>query len=344
MEIDKDIMSSIGYGTTNKIENRTTINDIFYKKDKCGVFILHFSDGSYYVGQALDIPKAYTRIKREHHDITHISYKNVKPEHQTEQKIHAIQMIEKKHQLRNITLSSFPKPEHEFDLIITPEEQAIWLSEANPVPSYTLTTPHNSLRYKYKACFQKLMADEFFNDKILPVMKKYVALCIPEPYKTQIDYWGCTCFPDGHGDEDKLEVYSRINLYWQEVFSAGQIVVRDKTRPLFTWHLSKKSYSLLTVNEKEAKFIKIYSIKFSDHFYEKGGEDQFKITVHSTEDALALLDDRLIVNSIKQFNLRNMRRGPQVYARYHCMDLADLIMLGSNAADKTLALALGVEP
>ena len=53
---------------------------------------------------------------------------------------------------------------------------------------------------------------------------------------------------------------------------------------------------------------------------------QLQYILRFLKEALTLLDDEIAIKAMKQFNLRNMRKGAHVYARYHCMELADLLM------------------
>jgi len=48
--------------------------------------------------------------------------------------------------------------------------------------------------------------------------------------------------------------------------------------------------------------------------------------LYDTSEALDLLEDDLFVESIKLFNLRNMRKGGLIFAYAHCMDLADQLL------------------
>lgn len=47
-------------------------------------------------------------------------------------------------------------------------------------------------------------------------------------------------------------------------------------------------------------------------------------------DFLNFLDDALMLASIKEFNLRLMRKGGCIFNRYHCFDLADQALRTDN--------------
>lgn len=320
----RDIMSTLRMETYKKIEGRPSIVDVFHQKDRCGIYLLRFDGDEYYVGQSKNIPGRYVQHRGKHKDITHIMFKSIKNEWLDVEEADAIGRLESHVKLRNIRLMSAPELESDLDGIYPREEQDQWLNSVSTSPNYMIRTPEKSLRDRYTRRFHELSKDKFFFDSILPVMKKYVSLCIPEPFLTEISFWGCSCLPGGHSNPQDIEIYSRINIYWQEVFTVGKIL---KTKePIFSWHLSKKELFSLSKQEIKSRFGHIASLVGADDHYKTGGQDQFNLEVFSTEDAMKLLDDKMIIDSMKLFNWRNMRKGASNNADSHCMDLADLLL------------------
>jgi hypothetical protein len=66
---------------------------------------------------------------------------------------------------------------------------------------------------------------------------------------------------------------------------------------------------------------KIKTLIYNDHYYIRGGPDQFTIEVKGVNDAIKLLSNDKVVAAIKTFNLRQMQKGATVYSKYHCLDL-----------------------
>ena len=60
--------------------------------------------------------------------------------------------------------------------------------------------------------------------------------------------------------------------------------------------------------------------------YAPGGPDQVRLGIAGSKSALSLLKRPEIVYSIRLFNLRLMRKGPNTFNRYHCLDLADKLV------------------
>lgn len=322
------LLSELGFGNTRKVSGRNSITEIIRGNDKCGVFVLHFivnaDNHEYYIGMSEDIPKRYQQIRADNDDIEYISFKQVKKTFQENEKLRVIAAFEKQFTIRNIAQASRPATESQLDIHISQSEQSVWLSSITPAVDKSKRQVNNTLREKYSRRFSKLNDNPYFHSHVLPVLQKYVSRCIPEPYRTEISFWGCSCLPDSHPDTENFEVYSRIDLFWQEVFTIGQDL--KEKYPVYSWHLKKSKIKNLSDYGRNEEFSEIETYDCDDHHYPKGGSDQFNVWVNSLDDALAILDIPIFLESIKEFNLYNMRRGAQVYAPNHCMDLADLIL------------------
>lgn len=64
------------------------------------------------------------------------------------------------------------------------------------------------------------------------------------------------------------------------------------------------------------------NIDFVENNYRAGGVDQVSMyfsDLNEVEDIL--LTEPIVVKSIKEFNLRLMRKGPTIFSKYHCFDL-----------------------
>ena len=61
--------------------------------------------------------------------------------------------------------------------------------------------------------------------------------------------------------------------------------------------------------------------------------DQFYIRVTGLKDALNLINDPIVVQSIKTFNLRQMQKGATIYGKYQCIDLAIDILTSRQSSN-----------
>jgi len=56
------------------IQGRASIADLFPPGKRCGLYILHFTNGEIYAGQALDVTRRYVQHRKVHSDIERISF------------------------------------------------------------------------------------------------------------------------------------------------------------------------------------------------------------------------------------------------------------------------------
>lgn len=220
--------------------------------------------------------------------------------------------------LRDISLTSLSQiSDCELDEIISPAQQRQWLASSNPQIAICERINDPRLRFRTKDRCAQLLNNKDFIINILPVMQKYVKLCIPEPFKTEITFWGCSCLPI----YNPLKIiYSRINLRFQEVFTAYHDV--DSQTNIVCWHVARSPFTKVHLDE----IYKIGDIELDGHKYPSGGEDQFRICAYDLKTALNLLDDPIFVYAAKKFNLARMRSGAQPYSRFHAPKLADELL------------------
>lgn len=318
-----DCLRELGFQCTLYFVDGSKIDRMFLYDDRCGIYVLHFSDGAFYAGQAIDVVKRCKQHLKMYNDVVALSFMCVDRDNLDEVEKSSISLLEKSFVLRNISLMSDPKGARDFGGLFPIDDQESWLLNGG-VLKYTQRIENSLQRYKYARRFSKLMEDKWVVDEVLPVFKKYVQTCIPEPFLTELSYWGCSCLPGG--GERGYKVLSRVNIYWQEVFT---VAIKQKIDEfLFSWHIARSVFDG-TYSKIYKKYAHVRTLWCDDHFYRTGGTDQFNVTVLSNADALSLLDDNTFVQACKTFNLRNMRKGCLTYASSHCMDLADLLLEGA---------------
>jgi hypothetical protein len=85
----KKTLSDLGFTETFAIEGRASIADLFKPNKRCGIYVLHTSNGEHYAGQAIDVTRRYVQHLKTHNDIVKISFKRVpqKKLNQEEQKV-----------------------------------------------------------------------------------------------------------------------------------------------------------------------------------------------------------------------------------------------------------------
>lgn len=320
--IVKKVLEEYNFPVFNWVYCRPTVADLFKPDKRCGIYILRFRDNQFYVGQAIDVIRRFVQHTKVHDDIQEISFKTFSETELNNIEQEIVKILErKKIKLRNISLTSIPKGDTDLDLIIPYDQQQFWLTSnfENKLNEYCTDQP--DLQEKYFRKFQRLIKRDDFNSSAKPFLIEYFKKCVLQPTKTELSFWAITCLTKAFLDLSNVAI-CRLNLFWCEVLT---IWIDDYKNINYTFHLTK---SLLT--KEYLKSLKLKSLFIDDHYYKRGGPDQFSIEVQGLEEALKILQDENIIFAIKTFNLRQMQKGATVYGRYHCIDLAKLILTGNR--------------
>lgn len=298
--------------------SRPTIADLYKPDKRCGIYVLRFRNEQYYVGQTVDIIRRYIQHSRVHNDIQEIAFKDFHKIDLNKIEEELIKILESKNVLlRNISLTSIPKGESDLDLIIPKEEQQSWLLNNITHELQTQIINDPSLHSKHAKKVSQLINRPDFKTSVYPFLIEYLKKCVIQPAKTELSFWSLTCLVKAFRQGREIAL-CRINFYWCETI----VIWLDNENNLnYNFHLTK---SLLT--DDYLNSLNIKSLTFNDHYYIKGGPDQFKLSVKGIEDALLVLKDSRIISAIKTFNLRLMQKGATVYGIHHCIDLAKYLL------------------
>jgi hypothetical protein len=318
MGITNDLLSAHGFTKAHWVEGRASVADLFGKTRRCGIYLLHFRNGEYYIGKAVDVVRRYNQHSKRHDDIQQISFCRSGHRELNDHERKAIGSFERAGvTLRNISFMSAPTVESDFDMVMTPAQQLSWL--ANPKLSDFGGTrpvdPEQRRRYQRRYTeFRRMSAA----DEAIHLLRVYAQKCIPVLRSSEMSFWCCSCLPGG---ENRVPVYSRINVSWQEV-----LTVYENAGLCFSWHVALSPLEQAFGQGLETLQRKLPFVQVEKHYYESGGTDQIALSTRGVRDALRLLDNDAFVQAARTFNLRLMRKGACTFSRYHCMDLADQLM------------------
>lgn len=293
------------------VQGRASIADLFPPGKRCGLYILYFTNGEIYAGQALDVTRRYVQHRKVHADIEIISFRRVARYRLNDEERGLIWSLEQSgHCLRNITFTSIPKGESDFDLIMSVEEQNRWLQDLSYVDFGGSRVANPELRRKYSKKFESFTAMPR-SSEVIDTLRSYVQEGIPAFQRSEVSFWCVSCMP-GRG------VYARINIYWQEVLTVS--VAENEL--WLSVHMADSPFVSLSDEAVALLFERHPTVGLWDHQYKPGGPDQVAFTLPASA-ARSFLSDPEVLPAIRLFNLRLMQKGACIYSRYHCMDLAD---------------------
>lgn len=315
-----DTLNKFGFSRPCFIQGRASVADLFRPKRRCGIYVLHFTTGEFYAGQAVDVVRRYVQHSKNHGDIEQISFKRVAPDRLNEAEREVIWTLEKNDvSLRNISLTSIPKGESDFDLLMPVKEQDRWLKNIDLIDAEGTRVSDPELRRKYRRKFEIFSRQEFSPD-VISALRRYVSVGIPTIRRGECSFWSCSCMP-AYQKRDVV-IYSRINIYWQEVFTA----YAHHGTLRFSAHLARSSLEKALRGSLSRLEHRYAGLTVKDHKYQPGGSDQVNIVVHGVGTILKVLQDTAVIGAVRLFNLRLMKKGACMYNRNHCFDLTDALM------------------
>ncbi|MGB8646216.1 MAG: GIY-YIG nuclease family protein [Anaerolineae bacterium] len=313
------MLQGLGFSESTVVEGRESIADLFRPNKRCGIYVLHFANDEYYVGQAVDITRRYVQHRHNHQDICELFFKQVQQQDLNESERSAIWAFESAGAiLRNITFVSVPRYESDFDLIMSPTQQESWLSDLAFVDSEGKRPVNPELRNRYAKRFDRFQRLRFTREAT-DLLHEYVLKGVPAIKRGEISFWSCSCLP---AFRRGIIIYSRINVNWQEVFT-----ISEENRELnISWHLARQPLEQAFGKTLKALGKQYRLLEWGNHWYEPGGFDQINLFTRDIQTASNLMHNSTIQSAIRSFNLRLMRKGPCTYNRYHCLDLADRVI------------------
>ena len=314
------LLEKLGFPASRYVRGRASVADMFRQGKRCGIYLLHCSNAEYYAGQATDVTRRYIQHRKTHADIERISFKRVRRDRLDIEERRVIWALEEAGiYLRNIALTSIPHGASDFDLIMSPEEQERWLVDLHHRDVGGERVEDYDLRSRYRSKYQRFKRMPYAAE-VTEVLREYVPTGIPAVRRGEVSFWSCSCLPAY--SNPMSTVYSRVNVNWQEVFTAHT----SGEELFFSWHLARSSLEK-GFNHGLSGLVRQHpAVKLSDHRYEPGGQDQVNISVRGIGPALDLIRDKSILSAVRLFNCRLMRKGPCAYSRYHSLDLADSLV------------------
>lgn len=316
----EELLEELEFAKPELVEGRYSVADLFKPKERCGVYVLHFKNGQFYVGLATDFVRRYNQHRKNHLDIERVSFKKIKKERLTEEEKLIVQTLQSEgFSLRNIQLVSIVEGETDFDLLMSVEQQEEFISDLAFKNMEGDKFEIEEQRIKYTNNFLILSKLPYF-EKFIQAIKAYVMIGIPIPKKSEYSFW-CVSAPSS---STKL---SRININWQEVST----FVFEKDDFYVTFHMAYSPLITEFGKELDGLFDQFEDLeimvneKDEVHTYEPGGQDQVSFVIPSSifHNFIALDS---VQRAIKTFNLRLMRKGATIYNRYHSFDLSRRIL------------------
>ena len=325
-------LTRLGFKTC-QVDSWKSIPTVLPPKRRCGIYILHFDSGRYYVGQSVDAYRRYLEHCRSYPNIIAFSFMPIKKDkiELDAWEYNIIQELELQgFPLLNIIHSSISYRSSNFDIDMPLEEQLRWVNDVNYCDAGGKRQVDELLRSKHAERHkQQELEGQPYTEEIIPVLRRYIQLGIPRASQTEAALWNCSYLPSSPA----RNVYARININWQAVFSA----YRGTSSAFFDFWLAGSPFAELS-RSNARKFNQAFpglEIGGEEYNMVPGGGDQVYMIIRNPEQALPFIEHPTVLRAIRIFNLNLMKKGQSPFNRYHCYSLIDTV-LGAIPAPRSL--------
>ncbi len=296
-------------------------------KNRCGIYLLRFSNGDRYVGQAVDVVTRFSTHRLNYPDITEVAFWRV-----PQRDLDAVERAEIRRledegvQLRNVVHARGRLGATDFDIVVPPPEQEAWLGSApSDIVGQDTRPQHAHLRRDNHVGFSRLVADPRFAT-VEYALRRYVSWTIPAPHRTELSYWTISARPGTLGGK-RLFTLTVHNL--ETLFLYAPRSEPDVTDFRLNVDLKTLLGSWDTLDEFADQLwgLDVYEPRY------RARPGVAALSVDNARDFVRLLSLDGVVAAARRLNVDLMRKGPALNWKSHCLDLADRLLAPATAED-----------
>jgi hypothetical protein len=320
------MVTELGFTAPVDVRGRRSIADLLPKsRNRCGIYLLGFADGLFYIGQARDVVRRFSQHRKLHDDIVRWGFRPEKRRNLDaveRELIHRAPSLGLK--LTNKVHVSDIVGETDLDELLAPDEQKLW--RANPAKTSAQDVrldidADGSHRTRYKHEWSLFRNRHDFS-RLLGLLRLYIHGCVPAYRRTEYSFWSVSCMPSTNAAHfPRLAV---VNMNIMETF----VVFHPKYAPnnVLSFVNLSKDRLLEQYPSKQAFYRQYPGTKWCPSNYQAAGEDQMRVELGNLSSAIRVLADPAVQSAAGLLNLRLMRKGGNIYARFHCFGLADQLI------------------
>lgn len=315
--------TAMGFPPLDPVSSLFSIAHLFgTTKNRCGIYLLTFGNGVFYIGQAVDVVRRFAQHRRNHDDMIGFSFKPVlQGELDDVERAHIFRAESLGLILSNAVHVTNIIGDTDFDLVVPVDEQGLWLSTRPAAPTADLIGPKIILpeaqQVRYSKQFSRFNAHPL-SARALALVKTYLSQCVPMPRRTEYSFWSVSCMPAGSGAWPRLLCVSAAVM---ELFVVGW--ERQDSKSLWSFvnvaeDILLERWKSLDALAKAFPFVEIVRRQYRD-----AGQHQVGLHVYDGDAMEALLSNTGISRAAAVLTVRVMRKRATIYGKYHCPQLAD---------------------
>ncbi|MFI5916017.1 tetratricopeptide repeat protein [Dactylosporangium sp. NPDC051541] len=299
---------------------RTIAHLVAKSRGRCGIYVLAFDNGEFYVGQAVDVTARFVTHAQTYSDIVEVFFWPVSRPglDQVEQgEIHRLQRSGVL--LRNVVHASGRLGASAFDTLFPPDEQQRWLIGAPTDHFGAESRPDEpGVRRRGRLKFQKLAADPR-TPAVLPALRRYLAWTMPAARRTELAYWTVSAVPaTSKSYRPRLLTLSVQHLETFIVDAPAGEPGRTRIRV---------NVDTPTLLARWGTLDRLMDANPGIYAWTPGYDrpDVTSLEVESARQLRRLLAVEAVVPAARRLNLDLMRKGPTLHWQSHNFPLADVV-------------------
>lgn len=321
-----DPFVELGFAQLAPVSTLRSIAQLFgSSKPRCGIYLLEFPDRRFYIGQAVEVVRRFAQHRKNYDAIVGFAFVPTQRAHldQVER-----DLIRKAEMLGMVILNTVHTSnvvgDTDLDMVISPEEQAFWLSSPEKFNGgdtvKPIVLPAAQLE-RFSEQFRRFKAQRLFLVGT-QLLQTYIRNCIPAPKRTEYSFWMVSCLPSTNRDT------------WPRLLcvSAGvmELLVLGfhKSTPSEMWGFVTVASDVLseTFPTEDSLMAAFPLIEVVRREYRDAGQHQVTLHAQSECSMMKLLQHKAVLRAAGALALRVMRKRATIYAKFHCKQLADIAL------------------
>ncbi|MEV4344982.1 tetratricopeptide repeat protein [Actinoplanes sp. NPDC049596] len=291
-------------------------------ESRCGIYVLSFSDGQLYVGQAVNVVSRLGDHRKTYTDIVEAHFWPVPLPALDAFEQHAIRILQGEgFLLRNVTYAAGRLGAGGLDDIVSSLEQQEWLASAASDHLGDEVRPDRpQVRIANQGRFDRVAADPR-TAALLPAVRRYFARTVPFPRRTEFSRWSISAVPDTNKNSSPrlftVTVHTLETLFVYAPFE-------EQHRTIFVLNVDLATMQRYWPNLGD--LVDDFGAAYVTDTLYRVRPGVLQLSVEGARNFMRLLDVEGVVEAARRLNLDMMRKGAAMQWKSHSFGLAGLML------------------
>lgn len=293
-----------------------------------GIYVLDTGDGFAYVGQTTDLATRLNQHRKTYPSLRAVSFARMARRQLDDVEDVVAQSLHKTGvRLWNKTLIDLLCVPTPLDQSFPSQLHDRWLNDLDWNDWEGPRQDDADQRHRYRSHFEAFASGPEYPE-IVGGLRRFVAMTIPAPLRTEFTYWSVTCHkPDREGP------YVRLNVGLQASLDACRSPQSDRVR-FALWIPEAIAVQALDAelrtSGKQAGRAVLRSVGVTATYeltnLKAAGRDQILLNIDGVDQFLVLLRHTPFMQEMRRMHLGLMQRNKNLNKRSHCLQVADELL------------------